>query len=300
MENSALSTNKFFELSNKDHFLVCIDTRYIGGLMMLVRGLMAKAKMTIIEPSANPLDAYGRDLHFDFTALVPYQLSTILKNTPDKLSILDRMRAIIIGGAPASELLIKDTQKIKAPVYQTYGMTETASHVAFKKLNGKEPISHYTGLPGWKFNVDHRGCLTFQIPFSGGREIATNDMVHLIDEKRFIWLGRIDNIINSGGIKIHPEEVEKKIATLFRGIERNYILSGIPDQMLGEKMVIIIEGDPLPEQVESKLFSEIEALTEKYEKPRAIFYIDRFEYTTTEKIRRKETANRLLTGVRRK
>ena len=211
MELSARMTIQAFNLRSGDKVLVAINTAYIGGKMMLIRSMEANLAMEIVEPSSNPLDNFSVNTHFDFTALVPLQLETILAKNREKKSILDGMKAIIIGGAAVSEQLEELIQDIHSPVYNTYAMTETISHIALRQLNGKERSPYYTALPGVKLGVSDKGTLTILSAVTNNELIVTNDVVELIDEKTFKWLGRADNIINSGGIKIFPEKLEAEI-----------------------------------------------------------------------------------------
>ena len=139
MRASAHLTGQTLGLRAGDVALVCLNIRYVAGVMMLVRGLELGLPMTIIEPAGNPLAGFDpANVRFDFTALVPLQLQHILDDTPEKLAILNRMKAILVGGAVVSPALEQALQVITAPIFSTYGMTETVSHIALRRLNGPE------------------------------------------------------------------------------------------------------------------------------------------------------------------
>jgi o-succinylbenzoate---CoA ligase len=287
---SALMTVKALKLNKGDHALVCLNTALIAGKMMLVRGIESEMKMTAIPPVSNPLVHFPDDIQFDFTAMVPYQLQTILEQTPEKSRTLSRMKAIIVGGAPVSEILEEKLQVINAPVYSTYGMTETVSHIALRKLNGKDRSEIFTVLPGIEISADERKCLIIKGAVTSDKEIVTNDVVEIIEPGKFIWRGRADNVINSGGIKIHPEDLEKKIGSVFRqlNISNRFYIAGISDKSFGTIVALFIEGE-LAETTKEKFSGIMNKEFIKYEIPKKIIITDRFQETSSGKIDRIKT-----------
>jgi len=159
-------------------------------------------------------------------------------------------------------------------------MTETVSHIAIKPLSNSDFKSHFKILPNIYISQDDRGCLVIEAPKISDNKIFTNDLVKIMDKKHFKWLGRIDNIINSGGIKIIPEVVEQKLAPF---LDFRFFVAGLPDKLLNKKVTLICEGKPI--KVE-KIFDNV--LTQ-FEKPKEIVFIKRFVETATHKINRKET-----------
>ena len=273
MQKSAEMTAKAFNLKPNDKILVNLNTKYIAGLMMLARGLHLNLQMTAVEPSANPYDKLTQP--FDFYAFVPMQLQTIIEQ--QKTTYLTQSRAIIVGGAPITAYQEQLFIETKLPIYSTYGMTETCTHVAVRKI--KE--SNFKALNNVFFDVDERNCLIINSPTSIKSNLKTNDVVQLISNTSFIWKGRFDNIINTGGIKIQVEELERKIAKLFaqKHIEEaRFIISSLPDEKLGEKIILISEKKGDIDVIE-------EALT-SYEQPKKYFYMAPFPETETGKIDR--------------
>jgi len=162
--------------------------------------------------------------------------------------------------------------------------------VALRRVNGEEPSDFYRALDGVTFSVDHQQRLIVEVDFLD-QLVQTNDVVRLLDEKRFIWHGRADSVINTGGIKVFPEEVEKKLSHL---IYRRFFITGIPDEKLGEKIVLIIEGSPMEKSCLNALKNRIALAVEKYEAPKEIYFADKFIETDTGKVKRKAIISKLF------
>ncbi len=295
MTASARMTGAALGLSAGDHALVCLSTEYIAGVMMLVRGAVLGLELTIVPPSNNPLAAFPPATHFDFTALVPLQLQKILTETPNKIGILNGMKAILVGGAPVSATLERQLQAVTAPIYHTYGMTETVSHIALRRLNGDAPSNAFTPLPGVSLGVDARGCLTISAPVTGGKTLITNDRVELRADGSFVWLGRWDNVVNSGGVKIQVEQVEAVLAQALLSVAegafaaRRFVVGGVSDERLGQKLVAVIEGEALSTRALSALENALRAALPQYHRPREIYFLPHFAETPTGKIDRRHT-----------
>ena len=274
MIKSIQMTAKAFHLVKGDAILVNLNSEYIAGMMMLARGLYLDLQIDIVEPSANPL--LSMDKTHDFYAFVPMQLQTIIE--AEKTGLLASAKAIIVGGAPITVYQEELFKKLPVAIYSTYGMTETCTHVAIRKLGE----THFTTLNGVKINSDDRDCLIIESPTSIKNPLITNDVVEITSPTTFIWKGRYDNIINSGGIKIQLEEVEKKINITLSALNQpiQFILSSIPDPKLGEKLILIAD----------KHFdvNSVELTLEKYEIPKEYHYISNFPLTETGKIDRKK------------
>ncbi|PIQ21806.1 MAG: acyl-CoA synthetase, partial [Cytophagales bacterium CG18_big_fil_WC_8_21_14_2_50_42_9] len=189
LEVSARQTMEALQLKPGDRTLVCLNVEAISGMMMLVRGFLAELHLTIIEPIGNPLAFSKPEQPFDFISLVPYQLQTIITETPAKKLILDFAKGILVGGAPINSDLLKQIQEIKAPIYHTYGMTETVSHIALRRLNGDQPEDLFTAFPDIMLGQDERGCLTIKGDVTDQQTIITNDLVNLHPQHKFAWLG---------------------------------------------------------------------------------------------------------------
>ena len=230
--NSALATGKFFKLPEKSTALMCLPANFIAGKMMVVRAMVLGWELDIVPPSSTPLDQVFKT--YDFCAMTPFQLD-------NSLGRLHLIKKLIVGGGVVSPHLKFMVQGLKTKVYETFGMTETVSHIAAKRLNSKKkkkrPIP-FKVLPNVTISQDERGCLVIKAPKIALETIVTNDMVEILTYKKFIWKGRIDNVINSGGIKLYPEEIEKKLSKV---MDRRFFVTGLPDDALGEKLVLFVE-----------------------------------------------------------
>ncbi len=294
MRNSALATGAFFELPEKTTALLCMSTDYIAGKMMLVRAIVLGWHIDIVAVVSNPLK--GLDKQYNFSAMVPMQLQ-------NSLSEIDMVEKLIVGGGIVTKELENKIQDVSSNVFSTFGMTETITHIAVKKLNHLLPradssvLSCYQTLPNISISQDQRGCLVINAPMVSEEVLVTNDVVELISEIEFKWLGRFDTVINSGGVKLHPEEIEKKIAAV---LTQRFFVAGIPDAVLGEKLIIVVEEDVVSSEVEKSLREKLHlslrkiAKLSKYETPKAIFFVAKFVETETKKIQRNKTLDLLF------
>jgi O-succinylbenzoic acid--CoA ligase len=294
LKKSAQMTAKAIGLQTGMKALVCLNTDFIAGKMMLVRGLEIGMDLYITPPSSNPFQTLPENLSFDFLALVPFQAETILKNHFNQKTLLDKMKAILIGGAAISFELEELLQHVKAPIYHTFGMTETLSHIALRKMNGIDKEDYFTILEGVSISKDDRNCLVIQSPFTDG-PIITNDVVELIDDKRFKWLGRADFLINSGGIKIHPEIIEKEIERIFYQLKlpNRFFITGTKDPKLGETVSMVIESKPWDISLMEKFKEQLSARLAKYSLPKHYFFLAKFEETGSSKIDRRKSIQKL-------
>ncbi|MFE3870506.1 AMP-binding protein [Flavobacterium sp. ZS1P70] len=266
MVNSALATGDFFNLSPGDKALHCLPTKYIAGKMMFVRSFILGLDIDFVAPSSHPM--LRNDTKYDFVAMVPLQAQ-------NSLAELKNVKKMIVGGVKMSKSLEKSLSKLKTETYETYGMTETITHIAAKKIGEK----YFTVLPNIKIYQDNRNCLVIDAPNISNDTIVTNDLAELINEKQFSYLGRIDNVINSGGIKLIPEQIEDKLSYK---IQSRFFVSGIQDPILGEKLILVVEGEK--QVLDESTFDELD----KYEKPKEVFYVSKFIETHNGKIKRKE------------
>jgi len=291
MAASAQMTGKVLGLAPGDAALVNLNTRYIGGLMMLVRGMELGLQLVVVEPTALPLRNFTDQDRFDFFSFVPLQLQTTLRDDPGKVGLLSAAKAILVGGAPVSEDVEEMVQAITAPVYQTYGMTETVSHVALRRLNGPARQDYYTVLNGVRISTDDRSCAVIHTHLPGLKAVVTNDVIEMLSPGTFRWLGRADHVINSGGVKVQAEKIEGIIAKKFAelSIKKRFFVSGIPHPNLGEAVALLVEGDPLPNQTEEYLNQLLLSALSKYELPKSIRYLSSFAETPTGKIDKRRT-----------
>jgi O-succinylbenzoic acid--CoA ligase len=311
MEASAQATAQALDLRAGMSALVCLPVRYIAGQMMLARGLALGLAMTLVEPASDPLASLPSDAVFDFTAVVPLQLQTLLDGPAGYMERLNHMTAILVGGAPVSAALEQQAQALAAPVYHTYGMTETATHIALRRLNGPDASPWFHPLPGVEVATDDRGCLRLTGPMTLGRWLQTNDLIELamtlgqppqantasddvslftLHASRFRWLGRWDNVINSGGVKVQVEAVEAAVGLAWQALglaERRLFVAGLPDPRLGEQVTLLVEGDPLPAAQQAALAAAMAQGLPAYQVPRLVLYAPRFAETATGKIDRR-------------
>nr|WP_298789406.1 AMP-binding protein [uncultured Allomuricauda sp.] len=279
MVNSAIATGKYFGLSSKDSALMCLPCSGIAGKMMLMRAMVLGLELKSVEPSSNPM--FGATTNFDFAAMVPLQAENSLKQ-------LSQIKTLIIGGAPISMSLKESLITFPNAVFETYGMTETVTHIAAKRLNGSknDTINNpFEALPNITLSKDNRDCLVIKAPKLSDEEVITNDIVNLATETSFEWLGRFDSIINSGGIKLIPEQIERKLSTV---IDARFFVAGLPDTSLGQKLVLLVESvDISSEELLAKI-KDLKGL-DKYEIPKEVFALKQFFETKSGKIQRKKT-----------
>jgi o-succinylbenzoate---CoA ligase len=288
MEASARGTAAALGLRMGDTALLCLDARFIAGKMMLVRSFVTGMNILVTAPAANPFENLPADVKFDFAALVPYQLRSIIASTDAPK--LNSVRTLIIGGAEVDAKVRATLNQFSTDIYATYGMTETISHVALQKLNHAGAQDYFQALPGVVLSKDERGCLVISADYLGTEKTVTNDLVDLLSADQFRWLGRWDNVINSGGVKVIPEKVEKEVLKIFvtQHLENRFFVAGFKDEKLGSKVVLVVEGKLSP-QLQKVIHQSLENVLTKYELPKELICIDRFIDTDTQKLNRKET-----------
>ncbi|MBK7096290.1 MAG: AMP-binding protein [Saprospiraceae bacterium] len=267
---SALNTAKFFDLQIYDKCLLCLPVDYIAGKMMIVRAFVSGLDLDYIKPSG----LIQTDKKYKFCAMTPFQLQ-------NSISILDNIDKLIIGGAPVSKSLIETIQYCNTEIYETYGMTETASHIALKRLNGTDKSDFFTVLEGIEITSDKNSRLVISSKGLRIKKIITNDVVRIIDKNTFQWLGRLDNVINSGGIKLHPEIIEMKLKPF---IKNDFFIFGLKNEKFNESPAIVIEG-----KAKKDLNYIFAHNLNKIEIPVKVFYLDKFIRTDSNKVNRKRT-----------
>ncbi|MEP0133893.1 MAG: AMP-binding protein [Eudoraea sp.] len=276
MVNSAKVTGDYFGLVAGDRVLLCLSTGYIAGKMMLVRAMVLGLELDFVAPTSRPLDGINKS--YKFCAMVPLQLESSINK-------LNQIQTVIVGGAPVSSQLMKLIADSNTKIFETYGMTETVTHVAVRPLSQYGPESDHEAfeiLPDIAISQDDRKCLVINAPNISDDPVITNDIVELISEKEFLWKGRFDNVINSGGIKLIPEQIEQKLSLL---IPSRFFVSALPDLKLGQKLILVVEG----EKIEGLREIISKADLEKFELPKEIFYVTAFINTTNGKIIREKS-----------
>lgn len=276
---SARLTGEYFKFQKKQSALLCLSANYIAGKMMLVRAIYWKLNLILVNPDAYPLKNLQENI--DFAAMVPLQLANCLSGNQK----IENVRNLLIGGGAIDKSLEEKLQELNTNCFLSYGMTETVSHVAIKTLNGPDKSNYFRGVGNVSFTIDNRSCLRITAPDILLDTIITNDIVRLHSQFEFEWLGRYDNVVNSGGVKLFPEQIEEKLNSL---ISEPFFLAGIPDEKLGEKLILLIEKEENP-AMRKDLVEKMKGLLDKYEQARDIFFIPKFCRTPNGKIQRLET-----------
>lgn len=290
MEASAKATQDFFSTDENTNLLCCLDPNFIAGKMMLVRAMVWNAHIVLIEPKSNPLVEISEIP--DFIAMVPLQVETCIQDQKT-LEKLKKINYLIVGGASISSGLKNQLIANNIHAFQTYGMTETVSHVALAKVEMSELI--YRMLPNVEFGVDERKALWVKSASSNNQLVQTNDQVELIDQNSFRWLGRVDFVINSGGVKLHPEFLETKAERAIQKLYPNspFFFFGMKDDKLGERLCLAIESTETNPELSAKLKEALSEVMDKYEVPKNIYFLHEFYRTRTGKLNRPKTIERL-------
>ena len=289
MQASARATAQAFGLQKNDIAFCCLNTRYIAGIMMLVRAEEIGMKLVVVEPTSNPLNYYSGPI--DFAAFVPLQLQTMLD--AGLAGRLNSLKTIIVGGAPVGEVLLAKIETLTVSVFATYGMTETVSHVAIRRLNGAERSDCFHFLPDIDFDTDARGCLWVRGAVTNGAVVQTNDVVAFVTPTEFKITGRADNIINSGGIKIQLEKVEAALEKTLGVLapQSRFFAWAMPDEVLNQKLILVIEGsfEAIVLNDFVRQLQETHPGLTQYEVPKRIFAVAKFIETPTGKINKADT-----------
>ena len=272
---SAKKTNDYFKLKPGDNSLLLMNPQYIGGRMMIIRAIERKLKLTVLAPSNQALKFINRE--YDFSAMVPMQVQESITNHSDKFKLI---KNLIIGGGKVDNALLKSLKTFNVSCYSTFGMTETLSHIALRQVSPIE-AKYFNTLDGIHISIKN-DCLHINAAHIGVESLSTKDIVE-ITNNGFQWLGRQDNMINSGGVKLFPEVIEEK---LIESIKEPFFISAQSDDKFGQIVVLVIESSKPFEY----LFPES---IEKYEKPKKIYFINKFERTDTGKIKRQAVLDSL-------
>jgi o-succinylbenzoate---CoA ligase len=285
---SATQTINYLNLNQeKQHFYICLDTSLVAGAMLLARAILLQADITIVNPSGNPFATLPQNHMYTFCSLVPMQLQQIVINDYEK-KVLNQFKNILLGGAPASNSLILTCVDLKPNIWATYGMTETLSHIALRNIKTE---SYFKLLPNNEIALSQENTLKIRNTITKNQWLQTNDLVE-ITTNGFSVLGRIDFVINSGGFKVNALKVEDEISNYFT--QQNilpfpYFIGSLPDELLGEKVVLFIEK----QNKDSVNFVDLKLYLSKtlkhYEIPKQVQVVDEFYYTPTQKIDRNKS-----------
>ena len=288
MVNSATATLQALGIHQQGKALLILPATYIAGKMMIVRAIVGGLDLITAPPHLQwsamniPYQAYL------LVAVVPAQLTDLMQ--ADDKTFLDNITHLLVGGSMLSTDLEQWLSQSKPAIYITYGMTETVSHVALCRVN----TTHYHALPDIEFNQGDDGHLIIKAPALCDTVLHTRDLVQLINKKTFIWLARLDLAINSGGLKIHPEQVEAKLSAIMQPLQQRYLIVGLPDDKLGEIVTLVIEGH-LNAMMKEKLLTKCRQVCRVYEAPRQIKTIKRFIMTNSGKLNRMQILSTIKT-----
>ncbi len=285
---SARITCDFLHLQPGDTALLCMSLDYIAGKMMVIRSLERGLKLIEVEPSGHPLSTIrsalplgsAKNYKLDFAAMVPLQVYNSLQ-VPEERERLMQIRHLIIGGGAIDDEMAAQLKSFPHAVWSTYGMTETLSHIALRRLSGPEASEWYTPFPSVKVSLSDEGCLVIDAPEVCSERLITNDIADLSlgpgPSDRFRILGRKDNVICSGGIKIQAEELERQLRPHLRV---PYLISKRPDAKFGEVVVLLTEGSV------DEARQVCERVLPKFHQPRDYMHVDQIPLTATGKPQR--------------
>lgn len=299
MLNSAHITCDFLGLKPGDTALLCMSLDYIAGKMVVVRSIERHLHLISVSPSGHPLKDINEEI--TFAAMVPMQVYNTLQ-VPEERERLTHIRHLIIGGGAIDASLEKELQALPGniAIWSTYGMTETLSHIALRRINGAEASEWYQPFDSVKISQTEEGCLVIDAPLVCAETLVTNDIVEIepyiynkVEKLRFRIKGRKDNVICSGGIKIQIEEVE---ALLKPHLEKPFMIAKKKDEKFGEIAVLLTEDEDL-KKVEAtirRLLSgksddsnkSSESKSHKYWIPREYLHVDHLPLTETGKPKR--------------
>ena len=269
MMQSARLTCEFLNLQAGDTALLCMNLRYIGAMMVVVRSLVAGLNLIVRPASGHPLSDIEEPLRF--AAMVPLQVYNTLR-VPEEKERLEQTDILIIGGGAVDDTLEAEISALPTAVYSTYGMTETLSHIALRRLNGETASKHYYPFPSVELSLSAESTLVIKAPLICGEVLQTNDIACLYPDGSFTIAGRKDNVINSGGIKIQAEEMEKRLRPF---IPVPFVVTSVPDPRLGQALTLLIAGQVDVRELESKLQMVLDA----YHRPRHIFMTESIPQT---------------------
>ncbi|MBS9768346.1 MAG: AMP-binding protein [Flavobacteriaceae bacterium] len=270
MQHSAELTGNYFHFQKGQTALLCLPINKIGGVMMLVRAIIWRLKLYTLPPKT--LLNFSRLPSIDFAPLLPIQALQNFEN-------LHKISVVLLGGASISESLFLQIQKHSSLFFHSYGMTETISHIAICNLQKGQNL--YEVLPSIEICTNAENCLTITALKLGVKNLQTNDIVAILSEKTFRFIGRSDTIINSGGLKIVAENIEQQLAPY---IAQPFYIAGTPDTILGEKVTLFIEGKNWSEEEVADLKKCFDCISPKQAIPRRIIFKEEFNYTDTGKI----------------
>ena len=274
---SAKETNDFFNLKKSNTALLCLPVKYIAGKLMIVRAIERGLDLYCVEPSLSP--SFNQSA-IDFAAMTPTQVVTLLAEDEGR-KLLSQIDKLIVGGDAISPSLEDKIGKLSTNVWHSYGMTETITHIAMRKVNGVGASQKFTPLTHAEVSLANDSCLVIDASSIGVEKLKTNDIAELYADGSFRLIGRKDNVVISGGVKLFPEEIEKRISGV---CHLPYYLAGVNDELLGNKLVMYVESSA--EIDKATLLKKIASRVDKYQVPKEIIVVKQFDRTGSGKILR--------------
>lgn len=283
LQASAQSTVSYLQITKKSHTLLCLPAEKIGGAMVIIRAIVQGLNLICIKPTATPLEHLA-GVEVQFASFTPMQFFSITQNNTH-FATAQKINTILIGGSEVNHSLLSKTMLLRNNTYATYGMTETLSHIALKRIS-HEPQPLFKPLPGVELSTDAEGALVITAHHLGIHHLPTNDLVKMHPDQSFEWLGRKDNIINTGGLKVIPEQLEEKLLPI---IPFPFFIADKPDEKLGEMVVLVVEKPYLNIAEAGRWQKHIEQTIEPKFRPRQFWFAEAFIRTTTGKVVRHES-----------
>lgn len=285
VERSALRTNRFFNVDSSSCLYSAVSFEFIGGKMTLARAFMANCEYGWQEPSLQPFPPLQDRV--SLMSVVPAQLPSILSRKEE----FSHVEAFLVGGSPVSEELWRQTAASGIQAFESYGMTETASHIALREIKGSKPgdVPFYP-LPGIQLSVNDERCVVIR---DEDIVVSTHDVVRFLPDGGFFIEGRIDNIINSGGKKVMPQAIEQELNTHVDFKGHSFYIDTLPHPQWNQEIVLVVEGDETSLPTLYTLKNDISSLPEtvipRWQRPKRILLADRLPFTVNGKLRRGDT-----------
>ena len=286
IQSSAEATIQYLGLQNQDQVLLCLNPNFIASIMMVARCIINNMDLHVQRPASNPLETLRAEINF--ASFVPFQIYRMIED--NNIDQLKSIKNILIGGAPLSNSAFEVLASLDTNIYLTYGMTETVSHIALMPVKGSHSDANFQIIPGIEIDQDADLCLKIKGKVTNNQWIQTNDVIEIKNEKEFKWIGRRDDVINSGGIKIHPEQIEK---TLQEILSFPFIISWRENEKLGRECIIISENHEISQGQLTLIKEMIENKFSKFHIPKSANSVHQFPRTESGKLKRE--AIRLLT-----
>ena len=298
LEASAGMGMDFFRIPVALPLLLCLSVRHIAGIMQVVRALSYGHSLHVLQVKRRALQGLQAGRRYGLVSVVPLQLHEASKN--GYLSRLEQCHTVLVGGAPLFPSTEKELASLQTYIYHSYGMSETAAHVALRRLH-TPTRPYFEAMSGVHLSRSEAGCLEIKSPTTQYRSIHTRDLVEMQGRGRFIWLGRADTVINSGGIKLHLDELDRQICDLWLQAHGTAEASscfafGVPDEALGERLVWFVEQAP-SQEVQTRFVSSLQTLP-SHHAPKSLHIVSPFVLTASGKIDKRATAQQSFREIK--